>query len=339
MSSFETPSGSNPTITAEDAAAYWLIQRDKGEILEGNPQFLAWLAAASDHLRAWDEAVALWESFEDRSDPLLDAMRRDALSARRGHGAVLKLGAIAASIIIMLIGGSVGWRMYESRPDGHQAGPIVPLDARPTFVAKGPGPATFTLPDGSLVTLNANAALAVRYTAGRRAVRLLRGQGFFHIVHDPARPFTTDAGENVISDLGTEFDILMRDHALSVTLVSGSIAVATKEGGGASMSTPGQMLEIAPGQLDRIVTANLENVAAWRTAYIEFHDKPLEEALAQINQYGGAPARLADLSIRTIKVSGRFRTGDPARFARALAEIYPLRIISRPDGGVDIVKR
>jgi ferric-dicitrate binding protein FerR (iron transport regulator) len=40
-----------------------------------------------------------------------------------------------------------------------------------------------------------------------------------------------------------------------------------------------------------------------------------------------------------MRVSGRFRAGDPSRFAGTLAEIYPLRIVDRPDGGVDITKR
>jgi transmembrane sensor len=102
---------------------------------------------------------------------------------------------------------------------------------------------------------------------------------------------------------------------------------------------PGQRLEVVPGQPDKIVATNLEEVAAWRTVYLEFHDEPLQSAVAQINRYGGAPARIVDPSISGTRVSGRFRTGNPSRFGRALAEIYPFKIIERPDGGVDITKR
>jgi len=335
MSSFENLSGPE-RMTTDDAVAFWLIQRDQGVVPNDDPRFVAWLAASPENLAAWNRAVSLWKDFDDRSDPLLEAMRRDALTARRGSASVVKWAAIAASVAIMLVGGAVGWRIYGPATPG-QVSPVVPLDARPTFVAGADGPATFALPDGSQVTLNAKAAIAVRYDAGRRAVRLLRGQAFFRVIHDPAHPFTTDAADSVISDLGTDFDVLMRGRGVSVTLISGSVAVAT--GTGRSALQPGERLEVAPGQPDRIAAADLKEVAAWRTTYLEFHDEPLEKAIAQINRYGGAPARLTDPSIRAIRVSGRFRTGDPARFARALADILPLRIVSRPDGGVDITKR
>ena len=330
-----SPAGMSP----EDAAAFWLVQQDQGAALNDDPRFVAWLSASPDHLRAWNKATSLWKSFDGGSDPLLEAMRRDALTARRPAGHAWKWGAIAASVAIMLIGGAVAWRIYGVGPAFDLAGPIVPPDAKPTFVADGTGPETFALPDGSQVTLDANAAIAVRYSAQRRAVRLLRGRAFFRVIHEPARPFTTDAVDNVITDLGTNFDVLMRGRALSVTLVSGSIAVATKTGGSQEPLLPGQRLEVTPGQPDRIVAADLQEVAAWRNTYIEFHAEPLEQAVAQINRYGGAPARIVDPAIRAIRVSGRFRTGDPARFARAVAEMYSLRVVSRPDGGVDLTKR
>ena len=338
MNSSENLSGPVP-VFADDAVAFWLVQRDQGVVLKDDARFVAWLSASSRHLQAWNEAVLLWEGFDNSTDPLLDAMRQDALTARRWSGQGLKLAAIAASVAILLVGGAVGWRIYRTGAEPGPVSPVISADAKPTFVADGASPATFALPDGSQITLNAKAAVAVRYSAQRRSVRLLRGQAFFHVIHDSARPFTTDAGGSVISDLGTDFDVLMQGPALSVTLVKGSIAVATQTGGGQNTLQPGQRLEVAPGRPDRIVAADLEEVAAWRTAYIEFHDEPLNKAIAQINQYGGAPARIIDPSVRAIRVSGRFRTGDPARFAKALAEIYPLRIVSRPDGGVDITKR
>jgi transmembrane sensor len=337
MNSSRNHTGSE-SMSAHDAAAFWLVQRDRGIVLQDDSRFTAWLAASQSHLQAWNNAVALWESFENNTDPLLEAMRQDALAARRRPGQALYLGAIAAIIAITMIAGVVSWRIYGAKLTSEEITQLVPSDAKPNFVSAATSPATFALPDGSLVTLDANAALAVRYDAQHRAVRLLRGQAYFHIVHDSARPFTADAGGSVISDLGTDFNILMNDRSLSVTLINGSVAVAT-QGAIARTLQPGQKLQTAPGQAYRITAVDLASVVAWRTGYIEFHDEPLEKTIAQINQYGGAPARITDPLIRDMRVSGRFRSGDPARFARALAEIYPLRITSRPDGGVDITRR
>jgi transmembrane sensor len=123
-----------------------------------------------------------------------------------------------------------------------------------------------------------------------------------------------------------------------VTLINGSIAVASS-GAKPAKLTPGQRLDATPGQPIRVSTVGIEGALAWRTGYQQFSDEPLEKAISQINRYGGAPARIVDPSIRMVRVSGQFRAGDPTRFARTLAEIYPLRLVDRADGGVDIARR
>ncbi|MFX9169461.1 FecR domain-containing protein, partial [Acinetobacter baumannii] len=45
------------------------------------------------------------------------------------------------------------------------------------------------LADGSHVLLNTDSALSVDYTADRRGVALQRGEAFFAVARDPARPF------------------------------------------------------------------------------------------------------------------------------------------------------
>src|SRR3954469_8860546 len=111
MSSSENPSACGP-MTPEEAAAFWLVHRDKGVVLNDDPDFLEWLAASPDHVRAWNNATSLWTSFDDGSDALLDAMRRDALTARREADHTWKWGMIAAGLAVMLISGAVVWRIY-----------------------------------------------------------------------------------------------------------------------------------------------------------------------------------------------------------------------------------
>jgi transmembrane sensor len=326
------------SATADEVAAYWLVQRDQGMAVETDPRFISWLATSPNHAQVWDRTMALWNSFDGNSDPLLKAMRQDALAARRPAALSHRWLAIAASAVLMMVAGVAGWQILESRSKLQHLAQFVPPDAKPTFVATT-DPETFVLPDGSIVTLNTNTALAVRYTTQRRAVRLLKGQAFFRVVHNSARPFTADVGRSTVSDLGTEFDILMNGRTLSVTLASGSVAVATEGGSTSRTLEPGQRLDATPGQEDRSTPVVLADALAWRTKYIELHDEPLEKAITEFNRYGGPPVGITDPAIRTMRVSGRFRTGDPSRFARTLAEIYPLRIVTRPDGGVDLQKR
>ncbi len=327
-------------MSADDAAALWMVRRDQGAALEHDADFSAWLAASTAHAASWARLNAAWDELDADDDPLLEAMRRDALSARRPSMGGAQWGLLAAACAILVLA-SVGlaWRAFAPTPAAGPAAQLVAANATPTFATAPGAPSTFALSDGSQVTLDTNSAVAVAYGAGRRAVRLLRGQAFFSVIHDPARPFTVDVGARTVEDLGTDFDARLDGASLSVTLVKGSLAVTAPDGGRPRTLTPGQRLQASPGQGDRITTADLDQTLAWRTGYLEFHDAPLGQAFAEMNRYGGAPAHVVDGSLRDVRVSGRFKVGDPTAFARALAELYPLRLTKRPGGGVDVTRR
>src|SRR3546814_5876232 len=63
------------------------------------------------------------------------------------------------------------------------------------------------LPDGSTVEMSGDSAIEVRYSKGRRDIRLMRGQALFEVTHNAARPFIVKAGKGEIRALGTAFDV------------------------------------------------------------------------------------------------------------------------------------
>lgn len=339
MSDLLHDSGPSGALSADETVAFWLVKRDRGAALAREPAFVSWLAASKDNAAAWERGVALWDRLEIGDDLLLEAMRRDALSARRPLGRSLPWSLAAACAAIILVIGGIGWWTFAPVPTSEASGQLITANAMPTFVTAVGAPSTFALPDGSQVTLDTDSALAVDFRRGYRAVRLLRGQAFFSVVHDPDRPFTADIEGQTVIDLGTDFVARIDGQTVSVTLVKGSLAVSSSNARQRETLTPGQKLEAAPGVSDHVTMVDLDQALAWRTGYLEFRDEPLDHALAEMNRYGGSPARVADASLRAVRVNGRFRTGNPTLFARALSELYPLRLVNRPDGGVDIDRR
>jgi transmembrane sensor len=321
---------------AADAAAFWLVKRDRGVSVESDPGFTAWLAASEAHAAAWRRATAAWETCEAGDDPLLEAMRRDALSARRPSARYAPWLAAAACAAIAVAGATLGWRSFIGAPPAQ----LVAANAPPTLVTAVGAPRDLALQDGSRVTLDTDSALAVAYVGDHRAVRLLRGQASFNVIHDPSRPFTVDVGARTVTDLGTEFVVGMDGpSSLHVTLVTGRISVSAAPGAPAWTLAPGQELEAGPGRADQIVSVDLARSLAWRDGYLEFQGEPLNRAIAEMNRYGGAPVAVADASLGGLPVSGRFRVGNPVRFAEALSEVYPLRLTQRPGGGAQITRR
>jgi transmembrane sensor len=328
------------SLSADDAAALWLVRRDRGDAVEADPRFAAWLAGSAANRDAWAHAQSVWDDFDHvGGDPLLGALRRDALNARRPSRALLPLALAAACAVAIIVPlGVVG--LKQITPDGGAAGPLIAKTARADFATTTGARASYTLPDGTQVMLDSHSALAIDFAHGRRAARLLYGQAWFSVAHDPAHPFVTEAGDRAITDLGTEFDLRLDGATVTVTLAKGSVSIAPAKGGGPGIHlAPGQRLEAVPGRDDVVRPADLDQTLAWQSGYLEFRDEPLGGAIAEMNRYGGPPVFLRDPTLADLRVSGRFRTGDPVRFAHALEEIYPLRTTPRDDGGLDVSKR
>lgn len=326
-------------LTAEEAAAAWLLRRDAGHDIEGDPGFVAWREGNADHAKAWSHAAAIWDLVDEpvADDPLFAALRRDALQARPQRP-TWTIAAVAAAVVVGVALLAAPW--IRNISDGPSPGATRPSSAA-TYASRGDGPETIALPDGSRVTLAANAALAVDYQAGRRAVRLVRGEAYFTVTHDASRPFEVTAAGRTITDLGTEFDVRLGETFMTITLAQGAIAVSPARDGGQELllTGPGQQVIAAPGQADRVGQADLAEALAWRKPLLHFSSMPLSEAAAAVNRLGGGNVRVPDHRVGAIRISGQYRAGDPVRFARSVADAYGLKVRMTADGAAEIVAR
>ncbi|MGA0601123.1 FecR family protein [Caulobacter sp. KR2-114] len=322
------------------AAAEWLSRREGGEDLAASPAFAAWLDAAPEHRAAWTQAETVWSlvDAEARHDPLLQAMRRDALAARPPPppaprwrlGAAIVAG-LAAAVVLAVV--TLQWRgALVQKPSSQQVASSA--QAGRTYDNGAGLPTTVALDDGSSVTLDAGSTIQV---VGRR-VTLTRGQAYFQVIHDPARPFQVAARDVVLTDIGTNFNVAIAGQRTVTTVICGRVSAAAPRHPGTRpvVLSANQRLEASAGAFT-VRSVDAQAVLAWRQAMLTFHDTPLSQAVAEVNRYGGPPARVEGLE--DLKVSGAFRAGDPTRFARTLAEIYPIKVRERADGGVDITRR
>lgn len=325
-------------LPAEEAAAAWLLRRDAGHDIERDPGFVAWRDGHADHAKAWRHATAIWDLVDNpiADDPLFAALRQDAIQARpqRPSWPVI---AEAAAIVICVALAATPWVREMSNKSLREA---PTASSASTYVSDG-APETIALADGSRVTLAADAEITVDYKAERRAVRLVRGEAYFGVAHDAGRPFEVTAAGRTITDIGTEFDVRLDDGAMTVTLAEGAVALSPAEGSGQALllARPGQQVTVAPGRADRVGQADLAEALAWRKPLLDFSSTPLSEAAATVNRYGGGRVRVSDPRVAAIRISGQYRAGDPARFARSVADAYGLKVRMAADGAAEIVAR
>ena len=89
---------------------------------------------------------------------------------------------------------------------------------------------TVTLADGSELQVGPNTLLQLDLGDARRSIALVRGEAYFKVAKDPARPFFVQANAYAVRAVGTEFAVSRRKSELIVTVADGSVHVAPSAG-------------------------------------------------------------------------------------------------------------
>jgi transmembrane sensor len=72
---------------------------------------------------------------------------------------------------------------------------------------------------------------------------------------------------------------------------------------------------------------------------LELGGATLGELAATFAQRSGRRIEIADATLATVRIGGRFPTDDVDGFVRALAEIYDVESEQRPDGSIVLRRR
>lgn len=143
-----------------------------------------------------------------------------------------------------------------------------------------------TLPDGSLVWLNA--ASSIRYPTSfpnnERKI-FITGEVYFEVARDPDAPFLVNIDNKAdIEVLGTSFNINAyenEDH-VTATLLTGSLRI--KKEGQERILKPGEQAGILKN-IQVTEGADLEKVVAWKNGFFDFSGVDLEHAMRQIARW------------------------------------------------------
>lgn len=196
------------------------------------------------------------------------------------------------------------------------------------------------LDDGTQVRLNTNSALRIRFTRGQRRVDLVRGQAYFDVAHDAARPFVVAAGPAQVRALGTQFDVRRAGAEVRVVLAKGRVAVTDALAGKDGWTlAPGQGLVLRPSASPRPVAVDVEALTSWRTGTLTFHNVTLAEAVDELNRYSKTQILLDASAPRALVINGAFRAGDTQEFISAASLLYGLKAQKRADGAIELSAR
>lgn len=294
---------------AEWEAAQWVACRMGDEPFD-KERFEAWLAGDPRHKPLFD---TMWQRLMGpKMDEALDAFVQQRRSRRSWAAGGF---AIVAALLV-----------------GYQTWPSVELFmAQPQSYAAADGTVlAVTLADGTCLILAGGARISVRYTSHMRDVVLAHGTIFADVRHDARKPFRVEAGNARIVDLGTRFEVARKPSAVRVTVASGVVSLGTHTWFGKPMELKADQAAILTETgLRRTADASPDKIARWRSEWVEYHDAPLSQVIADLESVSPLPIRITDGNLGAQRVSGRIRLNAPLRQIGNLSVIHNFTVDRR----------
>lgn len=211
-----------------EAAEWWLALKENPSRAD-REQFVDWLRESSLHVaemlriaqlhgtleqfERWSRLPAGGREETDDSVVTLAAPRADLLSARPARGTPTRrpraLGAMAAVLLVAMALGTILVIRSQSQ--------IIQTDRGERR--------DVALADGSVVDLDPETRVRVRYEAKARYIFLERGRALFHVAKNLNRPFWVQAESTKVRAVGTAFSVDRERDSVVVTVAEGTVAV------------------------------------------------------------------------------------------------------------------
>jgi transmembrane sensor len=260
--------------------------------------------------------------------------QRDVIPLHSRTGWRVPMPALAAAAFFAV--GIASWMAYRNRP--HEG--AVADNSTPRMLGTGVGVRdSMTLVDGTRIIIGplSSVKIASGYGSSSREVEL-RGDAWFDVVHDAAKPFTVRAGPATIVDVGTTFAVHSDDPAgVAVSVSEGSVSLR-------QMNTPvsqGVILKAGDNGLLRsdgnVVARRGSGSAddfAWLQGKLVFRDASIAEVATSMRKWYGIELKVEDKALNNRHLTATFAGESPERVLETIRLALGAEIERRGDTAI-----
>lgn len=339
----------------EKAQRWLLALEDPAAGDDVRTRFEDWIAADPRNQDCYEQSLAFRTALEklgrddfdsnvlrpspaERATAVGDRLR----DARWLGSAQLAFGGAAALVLAAFV---IAPAVIEN---GDLATPATSLTAE--YATRTGETSTFTLADGTEVTLGAKSAISTSFSKTSRRIELTAGAAYFDVAHDPGRAFTVRADELSATALGTAFDVRRGSGVFRVAVAEGEVEVAFPvivNGENTSIIerkkiVEGKAVAAKAGEgLELPIDVETKTIAAWREDRLVYNGSALSELLVDVNRYSSVPIVIAEGSeaIATYRVRGVFVGSDVDALLSTLTQIYPIDVERSQAGAIRLTLR
>lgn len=290
-----------------------------------------WIAASESNQRYFAQVRLIFDKATDTPPTHsfdVDAAWSKMASKMKGQGgrsvsfhgywSVLRVAAV------LLVSVGLGYSIYNSLK---QPTVTLALSADKTIVKD-------SLPDGSFAVLNK--ASSIEYTfnpSSNKRIVTLKGEAFFEVKHDEEKPFIIEAGDVIIEDVGTTFNVTATPDSptVEVFVETGEVAFYTLKDKGLNL-TAGEtgIYDRTTQSFSRSLKIDT-NRLAYKTGIFTFHNATLGSIIDDLNSVYDAKVKLGNEALSNCRLNVAFRNERIEDIVMIIAETLSLSV--REEGG------
>jgi transmembrane sensor len=210
--------------------------------------------------------------------------------------------AAAAAVVAMIGGALLWWSGEHGTPQ--------------RYATRHGEQRSWNLADASVLRLDTDTAVTVRYSRRERRVDVEHGQALFEVAHESERPFRVLGGSAEVVAVGTQFSVYRKADSTLVTVVRGQVDVTAANPGAQPVGhsvrvSAGEQLRVRAGSMAGSPTrVDVQRSTAWLRRELAFEDQPLSAVAAEFNRYSAIPIEIETPELQRLTVSGVFAADD-----------------------------
>jgi len=268
-----------------------------------------WRAAHPDHERAWQRVQHIQQQLGGLPPALamgtLNRERRQALKTLLTLAVTLPVGYLGYRY-----GAAQGWATDYRTGVGERQ--------------------QVTLADGSVVTLNTDSAIDVRFDPTQRLIQLIRGEIFIVSGADRGashhRPLRVTSADGMMEPLGTRFNVRQFDTSTQLVVLEGRV-MATPRHADFQIVEAGQQVRFDLLGFGPLQAAQAQ-LSLWTKGQLVADDLPLADFARELGRYRLGVLR-CDPSVADLRISGVFQLDNSDAILAALSTTLPVRVSYR----------
>lgn len=308
---------SSTSQQVDEQAAQWAALRDLGLTPAQQEEFELWLKADARHLGAYARAEGSLIRVERTHGWAREISSTMAPPPAPGwtRRRMMFAGGAAAGLALAGFWGAQWWIANFEQTYSTGKGEVREI----------------LLADGSVIKLNTDSKVAVRYTEKQRNIQLLAGEALFDVAKNKARPFVVQANDTLVRAVGTSFTVSMLPQKPIRVLVKEGVvelksasAVAPKPVR-VKANSQAVVASGAPIVATPIAETKLAHNLAWEYGRLAFDDQTLQDAAAEYARYSDIEIAI-DPGVAQMTITGSFVSNDPIGFARTVATALNLQV-------------